>query len=138
MGGITINEAEQAVSLLLPEATYSLTTLYAAAYAFLDRAYVHLDKKDNAFVATLYPKQAQDFTTLAKAFLAELVNQGYYFAQLEKTQETTKLLVERAFFSTDPALAEKAEQEEIKQLLTELEKDPELQQLVQEIKDEQQ
>ncbi len=138
MGGITVNNEEQAVSLVLPEATYSITTLYAAAYVFIDRAYVHLDKKDGSFVATLYPKKGQDLDALGKAFLSELINQGHYFAQLEKTQEVTKMIVERAFFSTDPALADKAEEEEIHELLHQLEQedDPELQAVVQDIKNE--
>lgn len=138
MGGLSVNQEEQAVSLTLPETTYSLTTLYAAAYVFIDRAYVHLDKKEGSFVVTLYQKKGQDLDALGKTFLSELINQGHYFAQLEKTQEVTKMIVERAFFSTDPALAEKAEEEEIQELLQQLEQegDPELKAIVQEMKDE--
>lgn len=138
MGGISVHQEEQAVSLTLSEITYTLTTLYAASYVFIDRAYVHLDKKDGSFVVTLYPKKGQDLDALGKAFLSELINQGHYFAQLEKTQEVTKMIVERAFFSTDPALADKAEEEEIHELLHQLEQedDPELKAIVQDIKHE--
>ncbi len=120
----------------LPESTYSLTTLYAAAYAFLDRAYVHLDKKENSFIVTLNPKQNFPAEELGNAFLDETINQGHYFAQLEKNQEITKLLVERAFFSADHGIMAKAEEEEIKELISELEKDPELKELVQDMKDD--
>ena len=113
----SIQVKDGAVVLLLPEITYTLTTIYAAAYAFLDRAYVHLDKQGSSFVITLHPKNQQAPDALGKSFLDEVISQGYYFAQLEKTQEVTKLLVERAFFSTDARLQQKAEEEEIKQLL---------------------
>ena len=138
MGGISVYQEEQVVRLTLPEITYSLTTLYAAAYVFIDRAYVHLDKKEGSFVVTLYPKKGQGLDALGKAFLSELINQGHYFAQLEKTQEVTKMIVERAFFSTDPALAEKAVEEKTKELLQQLEQegDAELKAVVQDIKNE--
>ncbi len=126
----------EAVVLALPEATYSLNTIYAASYAFLDKAYVHLDKKDGSFIVTLYPKKAGSVDVMGKAFLDEAINQGHYFSQLEKHQETTKLLVERAFFSADRGIMQKAEEEEIKELISELEKDPELKELVQDIKND--
>ena len=138
MGEINLNKSENSVTLTLAESVYSLNTIYATAYVFLDRAYIHLDKKENNFLVVLTPKKEIGLETLGKAFLDELINQGHYFSQLEKNKEIIKLLVERAFFSTDPHLAEKAEEEEIKDIIKELEKenDPEFKTIIEEIKNE--
>jgi len=146
-----LETTEEYCKLRINKGMYPKETLYAAAYAFLDRAYVLLDEEGDQFVIYLYKKQAAqqecggaqppdvDLKTLGMQFTNELNNFNNYLTNLRENKDVVKLLIERAMFSANPGLIEEAEQEEVKKLLEELEQDedPELREIAKELKNAQ-
>lgn len=120
----TIDIKEDHAKVILNSKVYSLPTIYAASYVFLDKAYVLLDQdKAKNTEVFLFSKNGEDLQKLAKEFCNELINYGHYFARVENNASTIKTIMQRVLFSVNPKFAEEAEEQEIQELLKELEKD---------------
>jgi His-Xaa-Ser system protein HxsD len=115
---------EKYIKISLNPNAYSLQTIYAASYVFLDKAYILLDqdKRKNNEVY-LFSKNGEDLERVAKEFVNELINYGHYFSRVENNASTIKTIMQRVLFSVNPKFAEDAEEQEIQELLKELEKD---------------
>src|SRR5215467_10578417 len=70
----TLDAATSSLTLSLDVGLYPRDVLYAAAYVFLDRAYVLLDRVESRFVVHLRAKRALDETTL-RAMAGEFENE---------------------------------------------------------------
>lgn len=119
------NSKNNYVKLIVDSKVYPLSTIYAAGYIFLDKAYIYLDKNKNGKIeVSLYAKKdKEDMDKLKKEFYNELLNYAHYFSSLKSNTETTKMLLQRALFSTAPSLVKEAEEKEIEDLIKELEEE---------------
>lgn len=70
----TLDPQSSTMTLSLDQDLYPVDILYAAAYVFLDRAYVLLDKSDTRYLVHLRGKQALDEAAL-RAMSGELANE---------------------------------------------------------------
>jgi His-Xaa-Ser system protein HxsD len=70
----TIDPAGSTLALSLDIQLYPRDVLYAAAYVFLDRAYVLLDRQGSRFIVHLRTKQTADEATL-RAMAGEFENE---------------------------------------------------------------
>ena len=119
-----LDNSEKYIKITLNSNAYSLQTIYAASYIFLDKAYVLLDQdKNKNNEVYLFSKSSEDLEKLAKEFCNELINYGHYFSRVENNVLTIKTIMQRVLFSANPKFAEEAEEQEIQELLKELEKD---------------
>jgi His-Xaa-Ser system protein HxsD len=110
------------VKLRINSGVYSLATIYAAGYVFLDKAYILLDKDNTNIYVYLYPQdEKSNLKKLGLDFYNELLNYAHYFNRVESNNETIKVILQRAMFSVSPELASEAEDEEIQKLIHELE-----------------
>lgn len=111
--------------LSIKKEVYSLQTLYAAGYVFMDKAYIYFDVEgqDTVLVWLKSKKADMDLDGLGCQFMEELLNYAHYFSSLATNAETTKLLLQRALFSAAPSLVHEAEDEEIQALIKELEEE---------------
>jgi His-Xaa-Ser system protein HxsD len=64
-----------AARLTLDESLYPLEALYGAAYIFIDRCYVLLDRQGGRFVVTLSPKRGAADGELLRALAGEFANE---------------------------------------------------------------
>src|SRR4051812_32453326 len=75
----TLNAATSTLTLSLDVGIYPRDVLYAAAYVFLDRAYVLLDRQDSRFIVHLRskrPLEEETFRAMAGEFENELLAQA--------------------------------------------------------------
>ncbi len=70
----TLDPATATLTLSLDAGLYPRDVLYAAAYVFLDRAYVLLDRQDARFIVRLRAKRPLDEATF-RAMAGELENE---------------------------------------------------------------
>ena len=70
----TLDPASSTLTLSLDSSLYPRDILYAAAYVFLDRTYVLLDKNEGRFIVHLRGKQPLDEATL-RAMAGEFANE---------------------------------------------------------------
>lgn len=125
--------------LKLNPKVYPLSSVYSAAYVFLDRAYILLDgDPEKEILVSMIAKEEEDIEKLSLEFMNELINYNNYSQNLKSNQETIKLIIEKALFSANPALMEEAEEKEIQELIDEFdnEEDEEIKDIIKEIKDE--
>lgn len=105
------------VSFTLDETIYPLDAVYGAAYLFLERCYLFLDRPDNQKVEVRLkprkPPEAGELEALAGEFANELLNQVLRQRISDSTSRIREYYMARAFFSA-PAQAS------IDQLLAEL------------------
>lgn len=113
------------VKLTIDQKVYSLSTVYSAGYVFLDRAYIYLDKDNKGKITIwLFPKnKKENLDKLGMEFYNEVLNYAHYFSSLKANAEAVKTLMQRALFSTAPALAQEQEEREIADLIKELEEE---------------
>ncbi len=113
------------IKLAVKTKVYSLPTVYAAGYVFMDKAYVYLDSEGADKVAVwLRPKNKKaDLEVIAAEFCQELLNYAHYFTSLKANAESAKILLQRALFSAAPSLVQEAEEKEIQDLIKELEQE---------------
>ncbi|PIQ88736.1 MAG: hypothetical protein COV72_06650 [Candidatus Omnitrophica bacterium CG11_big_fil_rev_8_21_14_0_20_42_13] len=101
---------------------YSKETIFAAAYIFMDKAYILLDKENKDFVVYIYSQQkSTDLRKLGMDFCNELINYAHYFSRVKENAEVIKTIMQRALFSAAPSLVKEAEEKEIEDLIRELE-----------------
>ena len=91
-----IELADASVALSIDATIYGLEALYAASYAFLDRAYVHLDRPTpERFRVTLAPKKAEtDVRTQLTRLAGELGNELLAAAYRQRLATENRALVE--------------------------------------------
>jgi His-Xaa-Ser system protein HxsD len=119
-----IKDFGRCVKLQLKDTVYSLSTICAAGYIFLDRAYIMLDQDKDKTIVFLFPKQeGADLRTLGKDFLDELINYAHYSSQAAANAEVTKVILQKALFSASPPLAQEVEDRETEKLVEELGKE---------------
>ncbi len=138
MENIRVSEdGTHAVVSVNPE-VYSLPTIYSAAYVFLDRAYVVLDKDKGKILVRLKPKGKAEPEKLGMEFHNELLSYANYSSRVKENNEITKMVVQRALLSADTTLAQDIEDKEIEDLIKELEKEEgeDIKDVVKELKDE--
>jgi His-Xaa-Ser system protein HxsD len=110
--------------VVLKPSIYSMESIYAATYVFLDKAYILLDQDKNKNIEVyLFSKNNQDLKNLRMEFYNELINYSHYFSRVEKNSAMIKTIMQRVLFSVNPKFAEEAEEQEIQELLKELEKE---------------
>ena len=110
--------------IILSNSIYPLQTIFAASYAFLDKAYVILNEEPKGRIAVfVFPKDNMDPKAIGREFCNELINYAHYFARAESNAAAIKTIMQRVLFSANPKFAEEAEEKEIKQLLEDLEKE---------------
>lgn len=113
------------MKLSVSSKVYSLETIYAAGYLFLDRLYILLDDgAKNKIDIYLYPQSGSlDLKKTALEFYNELLNYAHYFTRAKTNAEAVKLILQRALFSVTPQMREEVEEQEINELLKDLEKE---------------
>lgn len=118
-----IKKNKKSVLLKIDQEIYSLTTIYATAYVFLDQAYIYLDKDSQGKINVwLYPKKVkEDLNILGMEFYNELINYAHFFSNLKVNAGIIKTLMQRALFSASPALVKDVSTEEIENLMNDLE-----------------
>lgn len=123
MKDVTISDDGTYAVVSVNQDVYSLPTIYSAAYVFLDRAYIVLDKEGDKIVVYIKPKGNVDAQTLGMKFCNELVSYANYSSRVKDNNEITKTIVQRALLSADATLAQDIEDKEIEDLIKELEKE---------------
>ena len=116
---------------------YNISSLYSAAYVFLDRAYFLFEgDPEKEIEVKITAREGEDPELISKEFLNELINYSNYSENLKINQDTVKLIIEKALFSASPALMEEAEEKEIQELIEDFEKedDQEIKDILKEIK----
>ena len=118
----TKSKKKESLKFSLDESIYPLSTIYAASYVFLERAYVYLDRNSKAkVVVTIFSKnKKENLDTLKKDFYNELLNYAHYFSSLKVNAEVVKALMQRALFSASPSLADDAGKKEMANLINDL------------------
>ena len=78
---------------------YNKSVLLKAAYAFLDRAYLHLDSDERDFIVRIESKEGHD-PLLPKEFENELLVQAVRHEVYLETKNIREMLVARAIASS--------------------------------------
>lgn len=89
----TLDAATSTMTLSLDTTLYPRDVLYAAAYVFLDRAYVLLDRSESRFVVHLRGKHATDETTL-RAMAGEFENELLAQALRHRVTDANQRIIE--------------------------------------------
>jgi len=89
---------EQSFSLEFDEGLYPKDAIYGAAYAFIDRCYVHLDRAGERRIrVTLTPKKpGADIEALAGEFQNELLGQAWRRQIMEENRTLIESITTRA------------------------------------------
>jgi His-Xaa-Ser system protein HxsD len=102
-----IEPRKHTVSWTFRTATYPLDAVYGAAYVFLDRAYVYLDRPDKARILVVLRGKADldkaGLEALAGDFAAELLHQVMRIKVAERTGAVRELLLGRAMLAVGAA-----------------------------------
>src|SRR5438105_2622331 len=90
-----VDLGSQAVSLRIDASIYPLSALYAAAYVFIDRCFVVLDKPDpQHFRATLSWKKGEPPEGALRAAVGEFLNELLSCAWRAKIAEESRAVIE--------------------------------------------
>ena len=95
----TLDPATATLTLSLDVGLYPRDVLYAAAYVFLDRAYVLLDRQDSRFIVRFRSKRPLDaatFRAIAGEFENELLAQALRHQVIAENQRVIEAVVEVA------------------------------------------
>lgn len=78
---------------------YPQIALIKSAYAFTDRAYIHLDADDRYYIVKIHPKEGHDPIT-EKEFINEMLCQCVRHEVYRQTKTVRELLIARSTAST--------------------------------------
>jgi His-Xaa-Ser system protein HxsD len=78
---------------------YPLEAVMAAAYTFLDRAYVLLDKDKNDVRVRLWPKEGRAAAATEGDFYNELLNEALRLKIAKQNQQVREMVINRALFA---------------------------------------
>jgi His-Xaa-Ser system protein HxsD len=94
---VTADVQARAVTLRTNESLYPLSAIYAAAYIFLDRCFVVLDKADPSHVTvTLAWKKGEPGPDALRSLIGEFANELLSCAWRAKIAEENRALIESA------------------------------------------
>ena len=100
---ISVEQAANSVTVSVNPEVYPLDVIYGAAFVYIDRAYVLLDRGDDQHVTvTLTARSPSDYATLTAlggAFANELLTQALRATIAKKTQKIRELVINRALYS---------------------------------------
>ena len=114
-----IDKKNNYIKLKVNSKVYSLATIFAAGYTFLDKVYILLDKdsKGNIFIFLSPQKKNSNFKKIGLEFFNELLNYSHYFSTSKTNSETIKLILQRALFSANPSMSREVEDKYIDNLI---------------------
>jgi His-Xaa-Ser system protein HxsD len=119
----TLDPSTATLTLSLDVALYPRDVLYAAAYVFLDRAYVLLDRQDSRFVVHFRakrPLEAATFQAMAGEFENELLAQALRHQVFDANQriieDVVAVAIAGAAAGAEPDLGHPADQPELVEL----------------------
>jgi His-Xaa-Ser system protein HxsD len=93
---VSVDLGEASVTLVVDAEVYPLDALYAAAFVFIDRCYVFLDKPDGARYRVVLSARAEvEDATVLRALVGEFSNELLACAWRQKITEQNRLLIER-------------------------------------------
>lgn len=96
-GLLAVDLAAAAVHLLVDEELYPLPAVYGAAYVFIDRCYVFLDRPDPARVrVVLTVKSGQSDPAELRALVGEFANELLSCAFRHQIAQDNRVLIESA------------------------------------------
>jgi His-Xaa-Ser system protein HxsD len=94
---VTVDMSAPSVALRVDASLYPLTALYAAAYIFIDRCFVLLDRPDDKhFRVTLASKKGDASEATLKALIGEFANELLSCAWRAKIAEESRGIIEAA------------------------------------------
>jgi len=98
MSEMSVSLGEGSVRIELDEGLYPKDAIYGAAYVFIDRCYVHLDRVgDRRIVVTLKAKkQGADTEAFAGEFQNELLGQAWRRQIVEENKKLVETITTRA------------------------------------------
>lgn len=103
--GLTTELGARRVSFVVDESIYALDTIQGAAYLFLDRCYVFLDRPADRRVAVVLKSKGEaegaELDALAGEFANELLNQALRKAVGASNAKIREFIMAKAFFSID-------------------------------------
>jgi His-Xaa-Ser system protein HxsD len=91
---LAVDVGASSITLRVDPATYPLDALYGAAYVFIDRCYVLLDKPEGAYRVTLSWKKHQPSEDDLRALVGEFANELLSCAWRAKISEDSRALIE--------------------------------------------
>jgi His-Xaa-Ser system protein HxsD len=91
---VGVDLGARSVSLRVDPATYPLDALYGAAYVFIDRCYVLLDRADASYRVTLAWKRGDPSAEQLGALVGEFANELLSCAWRAKITEANRTLLE--------------------------------------------
>jgi His-Xaa-Ser system protein HxsD len=91
---LSVDLGASSVTLRVDPATYSLDALYGAAYIFIDRCFVLLDKPDASYRVTLAWKKREPTEDDLRALVGEFTNELLSCAWRAKISEDSRALIE--------------------------------------------
>jgi len=114
-----IDKKNNYIKLKVNSKVYSLATIFAAGYTFLDKVYILLDKdnKGNIFIFLSPQKKNSNLKKIGLEFFNELLNYSHYFSTSKTNSETIKLILQRALFSANPSMSREVENKYIDNLI---------------------
>jgi His-Xaa-Ser system protein HxsD len=103
--GLTVDLGERRVRFEVDESIYDLDVIQGAAYLFLDRGYVFLDRPADRRVAVVLKTRgeatAESLEALAGEFANELLNQALRKSIGASNAKIREFILAKAFFSVD-------------------------------------
>ena len=90
---------ESALTLTVNGRVYPMEAVMAAAYTFLDRAYVLLDKDKTDVVVRLWPKEGHAARPTEGDFYNELLNEALRLKIAKQNQQVREMVINRALFA---------------------------------------
>ena len=119
-----ITKGKDWVKLSVNPKVYPLSTIYSAGYAFLDRAYIYLDKDTKGKIAVwLFSKSKKgSLNKLGMDFYNELLNYAHYFNRIKANADTIQIIMQRALFSVSPKALAESEDKRVEELIDEFDK----------------
>lgn len=92
---VATDPAEGSVTLTVAEAVYPLEAVYGAAYIFLDRCYVLLDRPmAGSYTVTLTPKATEADAEARRVMLGEFANELLSQAWRQKILDENRVILE--------------------------------------------
>ncbi len=91
---VSVDASSGSVALRVDAAAYPLDALYGAAYVFIDRCYVLLDKPDGSWRVTLSWKKGEPAPEQLRALVGEFANELLSCAWRAKIAQESRSIIE--------------------------------------------
>ena len=91
---VSVDVGAKAVTLKVDPALYPLDALYGAAYVFIDRCFVLLDRPDASWRVTLSSRKAEPAPEELRSLVGEFANELLSCAWRAKITEQSRALIE--------------------------------------------